>query len=255
MNFGSLSKTDELSAPQPRKRFQFRLIIAVVILLLLAGAGFLFLHTPKGEMVWLTPEELFPQPQAEPAAIVRLKSVVVRLSAWLWRRHPPPIKIQFNMLELGPMAAQQAGLADPYSASTNGMRAWILKSRAFSEFQERLKTVPGATNMGSTTLWAISGLQQQFSMRNFIPVTPGSSAFDGFDFDLNPKTAGNRVKIEMGVTLVEMSSNIPPIVETNLFLACEAVIPKGNAVVFASSDGHWLIVSPMPADARGEPIK
>ena len=240
----------EFLTPTKRSR-RVRLILpALVILAFVCGAYFV-LRPPATKMAWLKPEEFTRLSALQPKS--RFKDLLARLSSLLkFRHYERQIRFQFALAELPPPAAVDLGLRQPYAVSSDGLRAWIVAPRDLAELGTRLQAIPGGTNLCSTTASTYENGQITQLLQNFVAHPRGTKAFAGLDINLRASTIRNSANMLMGITEINLSADIPPVEQTNLFLACQTYIPSESGLVLLSKDGRLLIVSPRLVESGNE---
>ena len=247
---------------QGKRRF---ILAALGVLLMVITIFLMFPSSPVPSFTWLTPAEMTRLTRAGP--MTRLKDKVISLSAPLWRRYwntQPQILIDSSQWTLSAAASDQTGLGAPVATDTNGMRAWILSSAELSRLLQRLKTIPDASVLGRPRAQTAAGTSARTFFGNTILVA-GNNVPVGLSLDVSPKVRSGFIQLLLAFSSTESvaspAANAAAI-RTNLAVACRVRLPNagglvvegGNARV-ANGNTHWLIVSPIAVDARGNPIK
>ena len=254
----SVAELSEPASPIPksnrhgRRRFAFALL---AVLLLVITLLFTLASRSGPPFVWLTQAET--ARLTHPGPLTRLKEKVIILTLPLWMRYwntQPQILVDSRLLTLSTAAVEQTGLGTPVATNGNGMRAWMLPPTELEALRRRLNVIPGASFGSHLRIQTVSGMGSQAFTGGTIPVA-GSNTPVGVTVHLVPKFLSSSVQLTFAVTSTEALA-------TNLAVACRVLLPNAGGLVVdggnardAIGKNHWLIISPLITDARGNPKK
>jgi len=247
------------SPVRKRRRVRRFVLIAIAALLLLALLVVVLIPS-ESQVTWLTPAELAHATKPSPLTAIKRKLIIFTAPLWRWYRSSRrTIQIKSNFLTLSTTTSEQIGLGAPTTTNADGLRAWILSPAELTAFQQRLKTLPGASVTASPTIQTADGSPAQ--------VTVGApfSMPVGFHINLYPRAAAHSIRLLLGATSTEIAAHNTTntfTIKTNFAATCAAIVPNNGGLVLsgAKSDGTnaqscWLVISPMMLDPNGNPIK
>jgi len=147
--------------------------------------------------------------------------------------------------------------------NADGTRAWILLPQEFVDFKNRLKKMPGTEVENTMRVTTYDGGQAQISTGS--TATGARRGFIGLPVNVLPKIRRGSFNLIVGAASTE---DVPAAVSngsgvrTNVDFACSVLIPNGGGLVVdggktgeASTTNHWLVISAVAVDAKGNPIK
>lgn len=252
--------------PKPKRHCRRRVVLGLLgMLVLLLILSLTLTPAPNPAFAWLSQAEI--DQLTHPGSLTRLKDKLMHLTAPLWRRYwstQPQILIDSRLLTLSATATDQAGLGAPVATNSHGLRAWTLSSAELGGLLQRLQAAPHVSLLSRPRIQTANGAQGQVFFGNTSYVA-GTNLPVGVTMELVPQMISGSIKLTLGVSsteIVSLASGYPAAVRTNLAVACRVCLSNAGGLVVedasardATGKTHWLIVSPIPLDARGNPIK
>jgi len=209
-------------------------------------------------------------------------------------RNHPRIQLLSTTKNLPSVSNVRTILGEPISTNSDGSIAWILSPSDLEAFTQELKATTEAKTLSSSAISTRSGMQcvmlSGTSVPAFVRVPPlegtqassiqpvsasstnsqGPSKFIdvGFRIDVTPKSVSGLIRLPLTASSTSQSTwtitngVAVPVIETNYFVACRALVPNAGALVIsctvtnaAQPEYRLLIFAPTLIDAKGQPIK
>lgn len=248
--------------PSPRRKALrpfvaalFALLALLVIILLL-----LLRPEPSGKISWMTPAQMnFAATGGVLGRVkTRLEWLIHPFRRYIQRKPRAEIMLNATFYSLPADSTNSFDLGAAASINADGKRAWILPDTELPSFRKRLESTRGVTPLSSPRMTTVDGMRSEMSIGNTIPIG-GTMSFVGLSIDLFPRISKDNLNLLIAATSTETNSSHPPILRTNLSLACRASVPDAGALVLdagnSGTNHYWLLLAPSLIDPAGNPIK
>jgi len=211
-------------------------------------------------LVWMTPGKL--AQTLRPGKLTLLKFRILRWPGpWRWyvaRKRTLKIESQlYTTPNESPLRIEHFTLC---STNAEGLRAWIIPPEEMLALAIECKMSPGVQALGGAAVTTFEGGQARVSSGSN---PAGVNGFCGIMLDILPEIERGSIKLLLGVTATDWiasPSGTTVGVETNISASCRAMIPNGGALLLqganrGSGTNHWMVISAMAIDAKGNPLK
>lgn len=240
--------------------------IAIAVFIFAAFSVFLFHGSHSSKMEWLNPASLEKKPNRIWAQIKRSVSVVAAPLMQRWRNSRPHVEIAASIFCISNSTPETIDLGSPISTNAAGLRAWIISATNIPTVEKRIEGRDSSSSsqiaMSSMTISSASGSEAKLLTIGNFNQGPGLVSLVAFDF--SPTVFADSVRFTMETTITE-STNVSgrsTVIDTNLTLALRATIPDHKALLIdagapkpPATDHFWFIISMLPIDAKGQPLK